>query len=113
MGNETNLTMHDHEAKRKELARQVMHIHQDMILAVENAYAGEQMLAIFPPGWWRENAKHEQNNARLNLYNIIIQYEEARRNLRDHCIRHNLPQGEWKDGLTMVRMHLRQAIFKN
>lgn len=112
MGNKTNQAMSIHETRRKELAQQVMLTWRDMIPAIENAYAGEQMLAILPQGWLRENAEYEQNNARLNLYNIIIQYEEARRNLRDYCIRHNLPQGEWKDGLEMVRTHLHQAIFK-
>lgn len=111
MLNKKNQTMSVHEIKRKELAEQVMHIWRDLMLAIEDTYAGEQMIAMIPHGWMREMAEEDQNNARLDLYNIIVKYDEARLNLRNYCIDHGLPQGEWKDGLTMIREHLRQAIF--
>lgn len=111
MKNRNNQEVSIHETKRKELAGQVLHIYRDLIISIEDTYAGEQMIAMIPHGWMREMAEEDQNNARLDLYNIIVAYDEARLNLRNYCINHNLPQGEWKDGLTMVREHLRKGIF--
>lgn len=100
------------EAKRQKLAGEVLSVWRDLILAIEDTYAGEQMLSMIPAGWMRTEAEHLQENARLDLYNIINAYDEKRRALREYCIEHDLHQGEWKDGLTMVRDHLRQNIFK-
>lgn len=100
------------EAKRQKLAGEVLSLWRDLILAIEDTYAGEQMLSMIPAGWMRTEAEYLQENARLDLYNIINDYDKKRRALREYCIEHDLYQGEWKDGLTMVRNHLRQNIFK-
>lgn len=100
------------EAKRQKLAGEVFTVWKDLVLAIEDTYAGEQMLSMIPAGWMRESAEQEQENARLDLYNIINTYDEKRRALREYCIEHDLYQGEWKDGLTMVREHIRKNIFK-
>lgn len=99
------------ETKRKELANAVLCAHRELIIATEETYAGEQMLALIPAGWMREMAEHEQELMRMDLYNRINNYDEKRNILRKYCIENDLRQGEWEFGLVMVRKHLQEILF--
>ena len=65
------------EAKRQKLAGEVLSVWRDLILAIEDTYAGEQMLSMIPAGRMRTEAEHLQENARLDLYNIINAYSRC------------------------------------
>ena len=99
------------ETKRRELANEVLYAHRELIIATEETYAGEQVLALIPAGWMRGMAEHEQELMRMDLYNRINDYDEKRNTLRKYCIENDLRQGEWEFGLVMVRKHLQKILF--
>ena len=99
------------ETKRRELANAVLYAHRELIIATEETYAGEQMLSMIPAGWMRDDAEHEQELMRMDLYNRIHDYDEKREVLRFYCFENNLRQGNWDCGLVMVRKHLQEILF--
>jgi hypothetical protein len=99
------------ETKRRELANAVLLAHRELIIATEETYAGEQSLAMIPAGWMRDMAEQEQSRMRLDLYNRIVDFDEKRLELREYCFNNNLRQGNWEEGLVMVRKHLQEILF--
>ena len=99
------------ETKRRELANAVLSAHRELIIATEETYAGEQSLAMIPKGWMHDMAEQEQYQMRLDLYDRIIDFDEKRRELREYCFENDLRQGNWEEGLVMVRKHLQEILF--
>jgi hypothetical protein len=99
------------ETKRRELANAVLYAYRELIIAVEETYAGEQMLSMIPKGWMHDMAEKEQYQMRLDLYNRIIDFDEKRRVLQFYCFENELQQGNWEEGLVMVRKHLQEILF--
>lgn len=99
------------EAKRRDLANAVIYAHRELIIATEETYAGEQSLAMIPKGWMHDMAEQEQYQMRLDLYDRIIDFDEKRRELQEYCFENDLRQGNWEEGLVMVRKHLQEILF--
>lgn len=99
------------ETKRRELANAALYAHRELIIATEETYAGEQSLALIPVGWMHDMAEQEQYQMRLDLYNRIVDFDNKRRELREYCFENDLRQGNWEEGLVMVRKHLQEILF--
>ena len=99
------------EAKRQELSKAVISAYRELTTATEETYAGEQSLAMIPKGWMHDMAEQEQYQMRLDLYNIIVDFDEKRQALREYCFENALRQSHWDCGLVMVRKHLQEILF--